>query len=46
MTGPCIDPVERIIQVIKGRTAAPGGLVRQVRRQRRAILEIGPNTVR
>jgi hypothetical protein len=39
--GFCIDPVERCIQSIEADPAAPSGLVRQVRRQRRAIFEVG-----
>jgi hypothetical protein len=39
--GLCFDPVERGIQVIEAYTFSPGGLVRQVRRQRRAILKVG-----
>jgi len=38
--GFCIDPVERSIQSIEADPAAPGGLVRQMRRQRRAIFEV------
>jgi hypothetical protein len=41
MTRFCIDPIERSIQSIEADPAAPVGLVRQVRRQRRAIFEIG-----
>jgi hypothetical protein len=41
MTRFCIDPVERCIQSIEADPATPGGLVRQVRRQRRAIFEVG-----
>jgi hypothetical protein len=37
----CIDPVERGIQFIQAHPGPPGGLVRQVRGQRRAILKVG-----
>ena len=39
--GFCIDPVERGVQFIEADSTAPGGLVRQVRRQCSAILKVG-----
>jgi hypothetical protein len=38
--GLCVDPVERGIQFIEAYPVSPGGLVRQVRGQRRAILKV------
>jgi hypothetical protein len=36
-----VDPVERGIQFLKADPAAPGRLIRQVRRMCRAILKVG-----
>jgi hypothetical protein len=38
--GRCIDPIERHIQLIEGCAVSPSGLIRQVRRQRGAILKV------
>jgi len=39
--GFCVDPVEYCIQLIQAYPVSPGGLVRQVRGQRRPVLKVG-----